>query len=317
MTAASQRLRVGGLSLHVRDVGTGPPLLLINGLGAHTAMWAPVERGLPGLRLISYDSPGVGDSPAALPPPSIPMLADLLAKLLDQLGLTSVDVLGYSFGGTVAQQFAYRHPDRVRRLVLAATTPGLGGALGEWKSLAHAYNPLRYYSRGYYERSIGTMAGGQARHDETFRRQHGAERSAKRPHPTSYYTQIAVLSAWSSVPWLHRVAAPTLVVTGDDDPLVPPVNSLLLASSLRRARLFTAPGEGHLLLFDDRGAAHAAILEFLLAASPAESATWQEASLVDRGTADAAVAERGLRPFPWGLFNAAVRQRLSRRAMHS
>lgn len=317
MTAAEKRLRVGGLSLHVRDVGTGPPLLLINGLGAHTAMWGPVERAWPGVRLISYDSPGVGDSPAALPPPSIAMLSDLLAKMLDQLGLDRVDVLGYSFGGAVAQQFAYRHADRVRRLVLVATTPGLGGALGEWKSLAHAYNPLRYYSRSYYERSIGTMAGGQAREDEAFRRRHGAERSVKRPHPTSYYTQIAVLSAWSSVPWLHRVAAPTLVVTGDDDPLVPPANSLLLASRLRQARLLTAPGEGHLLLFDDHGAAHAAILEFLLATSLAESSTWQEASRIDRATADAAVAGRGLRPFPWGLLSAALRRRLSRRAKRS
>jgi pimeloyl-ACP methyl ester carboxylesterase len=276
-------------------------------------MWAPVERALPGLRLISYDSPGVGDSPAALPPPSIPMLADLLAKLLDRLDLTRVDVLGYSFGGAVAQQFAFRHADRVRRLVLAATTPGLGGALGEWQSLAHAYNPLRYYSRSYYERSIGTMAGGQARHDEAFRRRHGAERSAKRPHPASYYTQIVALSAWSSLPWLHRVTAPTLVLTGDDDPLVPPANSLLLASRLRQARLLTAPGEGHLLLFDDHGSAHPAIREFLLAETPAESSTWQQASRVDRASADAAVAERGARPFPWGLFNAALRRSLSRR----
>ena len=314
MTAVEQQRRVGGLSLHVRDVGTGPPLLLINGLGAHTAMWAPVERGLPGMRLISYDSPGVGDSPAAVPPPSIPMLANLLAKLLDELGLDRVDALGYSFGGAVAQQFAFRHADRVRRLVLAATTPGLGGALGEWQSIAHAYNPLRYYSRDYYERSIGTMAGGQARHDEAFRRRHGAERSAKRPHPTSYYTQIVALSAWSSLAWLHRIAAPTLVITGDDDPLVPPANSLLLASRLRQARLATVPGEGHLLLFDDHGAAHPVIREFLLAPSLAGSTSWQEADRIDRSRADAALAGRGSRPFPWGLFNAVVRRGLTRRA---
>jgi len=309
--AKGQRMRVGGLSLHVRDVGEGPPLLLINGLGAHTAMWAPVERQLAGLRLISYDSPGVGDSPAAFPPPSIPMLADLLAKLLHNLNLPRVDVLGYSFGGAVAQQLAYRHADRVRRLVLAATMPGRGGVLGEWKSLTHAYNPLRYYSRSYYERSIGDLAGGQARWNETFRRRHGAERLAKRPHPISYYTQIAVLSPWSSLPWLDRISAPTLVLSGDDDPLVPPANSFLLASHLRRARLILIPGEGHLLLFDDSGKAHEAIREFLLAPSTAQSRTWQEATQVDAETAAAAIRERGLKPVPWGIVNKIFRRKLS------
>lgn len=311
MIAHERRLRVGGLSLHVREVGEGPPLLLINGLGAHTGMWAPVERQLPGLRMISYDSPGVGDSPAAFPPPSIPMLANLLAKLLDQLGLDVVDVLGYSFGGAVAQQFAYKHPDRVRRLVLAATLPGQGGLLGEWKSLTHAYNPLRYYSRDYYERSIGVLAGGQARWNETFRRQHGGERLAKRPHPLSYYTQIAALTPWSSLRWLDRISAPTLVVTGDDDPLVPPANSYLLASRLRHARLILVPKEGHLLLFDDGGNAHPPIREFLLAPSTAQSTAWQQGMVVDTETASAAIRERGLRPAPWGLVNGLLRRRLS------
>ena len=83
-------------------------MLLINGLGAHTSMWGAVERNLTGTRLISYDSPGVGGSPSKYPPPSIKRLADVLVQLLDQLALPQVDVLGYSFGGAVAQQLAYR-----------------------------------------------------------------------------------------------------------------------------------------------------------------------------------------------------------------
>lgn len=311
MSVEERRRQVGGLALNVRDVGEGPPLLLINGLGAHTAMWAPVERRLTGLRLISYDSPGVGDSPAAFPPPSIPMLADLVARLLDELGLSRVDVLGYSFGGAVAQQFAFRHADRVRRLVLTATLPGRGALLGEWKSLTHAYNPLRYYSRSYYERSIGDLAGGQARWNEAFRRRHGSERQAKRPHPVSYYAQIAALSPWSSLPWLDRIPAPTLVVTGDDDPLVPAANSFLLASRLRRARLVLVPGEGHLLLFDDDGGAHGPISEFLLAPSAAQSRTWADAIDVDADAAAAAVRERGLKPVPWGIMHSIFRRTLT------
>lgn len=311
MRSPDRRIRAGALDLHIRDVGDGPPLLLISGLGAHTGMWAPVERRMAGLRLISYDSPGVGDSPAPCPPPTIPMLADLLPAVLDELGLDRVDALGYSFGGAVAQELAHRHPDRVRRLVLVATLPGQGGLVGEVRSVAHAFNPLRYYSRDYYRRTIGTLAGGQARWDEDFLSRHGDERLAKRPNPVSYYTQLAVLSAWSSLPWLDQISTPTLVVTGDDDPLVPPANSYLIASRLRRARLFRAPGEGHLLLFDDRGQAHDAIREFLLAPSLGGSATWQSAERVDEGTAALAIRQHGNRPVPWFLVSAFLRRRLS------
>lgn len=71
------------------------------------------------------------------------------------------------------------------------------------------------------------------------------------------------------------------MVTGDDDPLVPPANSYLIASRLRRARLIRTAGEGHLLLFDDGGVAHDAIREFLLAPSTAQSQTWQDAQDID------------------------------------
>jgi hypothetical protein len=101
------------------------------------------------------------------------------------------------------------------------------------------------------------------------------------------------------------------VVTGDDDPLVPPANSFLLASRIRRARLILAPEEGHLLLFDDNGHAHPAIREFLLAPTLAHSRTWQDAREIDAETAAAAIRERGFRPVPWGFVNMMVRRKFS------
>jgi pimeloyl-ACP methyl ester carboxylesterase len=311
VTATEFRVHVGGLDLFVRDVGAGPPLVLVNGLGGHTAMWAPVERKLSGLRLVSYDSPGVGDSPAPLIPPSLRTLADVIEKLVNALSLTQVDVLGYSFGGAVAQQFAFRYPDRVRRLILVATLPGQGCIPGALTSLTAAFNPLRYYSPRYYARTIGTLAGGQARWDARFRERHGAERLAKRPHPLSYYAQIAALNSWSSLPWIDRIEAPTLVVTGDDDPLVPPANSFLIASRIRRARLVIAPGEGHLLLFDDNGVAHHAIQEFLTAPSVNQSSTWRSAMRVDEQTATSAIRARGWGPALWGPISGLLRHHLS------
>ncbi len=144
-------LRIRGLRLHVREAGDGPPLLLVNGIGAHVGMWRPLEQTLPDIRVISYDAPGTGRSETPLLPLTIPALAGLAEGVLDALGCEQVDVLGYSFGGIVAQHLARRAPERIRRLVLAATTPGWGGVSGSLAMMAHMSTPLRYYSRSYYD----------------------------------------------------------------------------------------------------------------------------------------------------------------------
>src|SRR4051794_20910420 len=126
MNAAVERtIRVGGVRLHVREVGRGgPPVLLINGLGAHTAMWEHLEQALSGLHLIEFDAPGVGQSPAPPFPVTIPALAWLAKRVLEATGVNRADVLGYSMGGLVAQQLAISTPRLVRRLVLVATSCG-------------------------------------------------------------------------------------------------------------------------------------------------------------------------------------------------
>jgi pimeloyl-ACP methyl ester carboxylesterase len=311
-TGKSHIHHVAGLRLNVRQTGDGPPVLLINGLGAHTSMWGALERNLTGMRLISYDSPGVGGSPSKYPPPSIKKLADVLVKLLDQLALPQVDVLGYSFGGAVAQQLAYRYPDRVRRLVLTATLPGWGSVLGEPKSVALAYNPLRYLSRSLYESTIGDLAGGQARTSAAFRAQQSSHRLTQRPKLLAYYCQIATLTTWSSLPWLGEIAVPTLVVTGDDDPLVPPANSYLLAQRIEGARLLVVPDEGHLLLLDEHGQAHEPLREFFSSPKLDDSTTWNRAAIIDKNTSIAAARQRGIGAAPWAQLSTFSRRLLLR-----
>src|SRR5215468_2325648 len=102
---------------------TRPPLLLFNGIGANIELAAPFLEALDGAA-ITFDVPGVGGSPAPMMPYRPRSLARLAARLLDQLGYDEVDVLGVSWGGTLAQQFAFQHSARCRRLVLAATSPG-------------------------------------------------------------------------------------------------------------------------------------------------------------------------------------------------
>jgi poly(3-hydroxyoctanoate) depolymerase len=301
-----RELRIRGLRLHVRECGDGPPLLLVNGIGAHVGMWRPLETTLPDVRVISYDAPGTGRSETPLYPLTLPALARLAEGVLDALEVEQADVLGYSFGGIVAQHLARHAPERIRRLVLAATTPGWGGVSGSPAVMAHMSTPLRYYSRTVYDRTIGDIAGGRARSDRAWLDRHAEERQAHPPSPLGYAYQLAALTVPpGSLPWLHELPHPTLVLAGDDDPILPVANALLLAQRIPRARLLVAPGEGHLLLLDPDSVAHPAIADFICRGELAGIA-------VDGEMVGAALRQEGLPLDPVAMLNAFTRVLYSR-----
>ena len=300
-------LRIRGLRLHVREAGDGPPLLLVNGIGAHVGMWRPLEQTLPDIRVISYDSPGTGRSETPLLPLTIPALAGLAESVLDALGCEQVDVLGYSYGGIVAQHLARRAPECIRRLVLAATTPGWGGVAGSLATMAHMSTPLRYYSRSYYDATIADIAGGRARSDGEWLERHAVERQAHPPSLLGYAWQLAALTVPpGTLPWLHELPHPTLVLAGDDDPLLPAANALLLANRIPRARLLLAPGEGHLLLLDPDSAAHPAIRDFIRCDDLAGSEACARTIEVDDAMVEAALREER-DAHPVALLNSMTR----------
>jgi pimeloyl-ACP methyl ester carboxylesterase len=301
---------VAGIRLHISERGDGHPVLLVNGIGAHMDMWGPLERSLPDMRLIAFDAPGTGRSATSYVPLSLDLLTELTERLLDRLGYDRVDVLGYSFGGLVAQFLARRAPGRVRRLVLAATTPGWGGVPGSMWTLGQMSTPLRYYWRPYYETVIGDLMGGRARDDREFVRHHGDARQLSPPTPLGFLWQVmALIGNPGTLGWLHELTCDTLVVAGDDDPVMPLANALLLARHIPRARLFVAAGEGHLLLMDGMSRVLPAIHSFLSATEARESPAWHESTAVDQPMLDAALAvSRGALANPWGLLSAAVRE---------
>ena len=268
------RLRSGqivtrtGNRLYVARRGTGPPLLMLNGIGGHTAMWEPLAAELGRTReLILLDAPGCGLSPALPVPRRMSGLARLVVEVLDALELPALDVLGYSWGGALAQQVARDWPDRVGRLVLASTTPGLGGQPPGPRVMYMMLTPARYRSTEEARARAGRIYGGDHRRGtlSSTALEHWDDFP---PSLVSYLHQLFAISGWTSLPWLHRVTPPTLVLSGDDDPLVPILNARLLACLIARSELRIVAGGGHLWLLDHPVESSKLVEGFLAGAPP-------------------------------------------------
>jgi len=223
-----------------------PPLLVFNGIGANLELLEPFVAALDDVRVIAFDVPGVGGSPAPLVPYRFSTLSVLADRLLARLGHDGpVDALGVSWGGALAQQFARLYPVRCRRLVLAATSPGVVMVPGRPSVLAKLAGPRRYTDPGYLSRIGADLYGGAYRRDPAMLAEHG--RHIQPPRGRGYLYQLLAATGWTSLPWLHALRQPTLVLHGNDDPIVPLVNARILAARIRRAELHVID-DGHLFL---------------------------------------------------------------------
>jgi poly(3-hydroxyoctanoate) depolymerase len=241
-------VHVGGLRFQVSDRGPHgePPLVMIMGLGATHHLWDPLREALGnGVRTLAFDNPGVGSTSTPILPLRLPGLARVVMGLLDQLRLREYDLMGLSLGGMIAQEVARRDP-RVRRLVLAATTPGLGGVPGRARAAAIMATPRRYYDEAYLRRVAPIIYGGRLRNDPELMAEQVHIRLSSPPSVRGYYQQLWAINGWSSRLWLHQIRVPTLVIGGDDDPVTPAGNSRILARSIPDAQLEILPGGGHL-----------------------------------------------------------------------
>jgi poly(3-hydroxyalkanoate) depolymerase len=255
---------VGGQALRV-GVRAGdparPPLLMFNGIGANIELAAPFLDALDGPAII-FDVPGVGGSPTPALPYRPWMLAGMTARLLDSLGHDRVDVLGVSWGGALAQQFAFQYAQRCRRLVLAATSPGHLMVPGKLGVLLRMAGPRRYKDAAYMNEIAGTIYGGVLRNSPERAREH--LRHVRWSSDYGYYLQLFAALGWSSLPWLRLLRQPTLVMAGTDDPLVPLLNAYILAKLIPDARLVTLD-DGHLFLVTSAAESARAVFEFLQA----------------------------------------------------
>ncbi|HEX6677930.1 MAG TPA: alpha/beta fold hydrolase [Actinomycetes bacterium] len=256
---------VDGVRLRTSVRGSGRPLLLVTGLGASLDLARPFERELTarGVQAVSFDAPGVGRSTAYRWPRRIPGVTRTVEGMLDALGFDQVDVLGVSLGGVIAQQLARQAPRRVRRLVLAATGPGLGGVPASPSVLLALATPRRYHQPDYYRRIAGRIYGGAARHDPDALLHGSVARFVRPPSTWGYLGQLYAIGGWTSVPWLRTLRQPTLVLAGDDDPIVPLANGRILARCIPDARLHVVRGGGHLFLLERPARMAAVVAGFL------------------------------------------------------
>jgi poly(3-hydroxyoctanoate) depolymerase len=309
VTENGRRVVADGLEVYVRERGDGTPLLLLNGIGGNAEMWGALEDRLAAVaRTIVFDAPGSGRSQTPRWPLRIPGYADVTSVLLDELGYDRVDVLGFSFGGLVAQELAHRHPERVRRLALVSTACGWGSKPGTLASLVLISMPFRYHSRVVYERTNQLLS--PADHALVERLPQLAEARLSHPPPLlGYGYQLGAGMLWTSLPWLHTVDAPTLVLAGGLDHLVPSANGLQLARLLPRARLQVLPDEGHLFVLDPESEGQALLEGFFAAAEPEASHAWATGRSVDDDeTVEAAFAAATGSAQPHGVLSDAYRR---------
>jgi len=240
-----------GHRICVSAIGKGKPLFLVPGIGCSADLWEPFMQYFPNRQLLSFDAPGAGRSSTPFYPVPIASLTALATAVLDHFRVECADVIGFSYGGAIAQQLAYDHPERVRRLVLAATNCGWGSFWGKPGAMAAMATPLRFYSASYFERVAAEVYGGVTGRDPVKR--NGAIGARRRLPPTAHGYAMQLLGGlgWSSWRFLPNIPHETLVLCGDDDPLVPIANAKMLAERIPHAKLSIIERAGHLLLWDE------------------------------------------------------------------
>ena len=240
------------------------PLLLINGIGASLELLQPLVDELdPALEVIRFDAPGVGGSPLPAAPYRFTGLCSLIARLLTALGHDRADVLGISWGGAVAQHFAAFQRARCRRLVLVSTATGSLMVPAKPAVLARMVTPRRYLDRGYLEHAAAHLYGGTARTDPA--RVTAAMHADNRVGSArGYLYQLVAGAGWTSLPFLPLVRQPTLIMSGDDDPIIPLANARLMHRLIPDSRLHVYHG-GHLSLVTEAAQLAPVVNQFLAA----------------------------------------------------
>ncbi len=253
-----------GAKIYWEEMGQGAPVLLIMGLGWPSYMW---HRTRPLLakqyRVISLDNRGVGRSDVPAGPYPIPLMASDAAAVLDAAGAESAHVYGVSMGGMIAQEFALRYPRRVRSLILGCTAPG-----GPHAVLAEPQVLEILSRRGLTPEEAAPLVNPiiydpstpKVRIDEDMK-----IRIEWAPTADGYMGQLQGIFSWEAYSRIAQIAAPTLVIHGESDRLIPPANAKLIGDRIAHSKVVMIPHASHIYSTDQPEIARQVEFEFLSA----------------------------------------------------
>jgi 3-oxoadipate enol-lactonase len=242
--------------------GEGAPILLIMGLGWPSASWYRTRPILnEHYRTIAFDNRGVGQSGVPPGPYSMAQMAGDAAAVLKAASVNTAHVLGVSMGGMIAQEFALQYPQKVRSLMLGCTAAGGPNAVQASPEIIEVL-----MSRGYDAVAFAAAINPFIYDERTPQARRDEDLAARRnwfPTPEGYFAQLQAIIGWEAYSRISQIQAPTLILHGEKDRLVPPENAKLIAERISGAKLVMIPRASHIFNTDQPEVAHRAILEFL------------------------------------------------------
>jgi len=264
------KARVNGINIFYKVQGRGEPLILIMGFGGECGDWVLQLRAFKKhYRVITFDNRGVGKSDKPREPYSTKTMADDVVRLMDYLGIDKAHILGTSMGGMIAQEVAINHPERVRKLILASTSAG--------RDEKSRHSPVLLKAMGlkedFSDEDIKSVDIGKVM---TSLNAHAFSSGMIKLMAVPYCWlrmklfgikglkgQFEAAMTHSTLDRLHLIKAPTLVITGTEDRILPPHLSDLLASKIPNARLVKIEGGSHTVMAEKRGRFNREVLDFL------------------------------------------------------
>jgi pimeloyl-ACP methyl ester carboxylesterase len=270
MLVKMPKSRVNGINISYKVQGRGEPLILIMGLGGECGDWVLQARAFKKYyRVITFDNRGVGKSDKPGEPYTINEMADDIVGLMDYLGIDKAHILGVSMGGMIAQEFAINHPERVRKLILVSTTAGRDEKGGHSPELLRAMG----LKAGFSDEDIKSADMGKVM---TSLNAHAFSGGAIKLVAVPFCWvrgklfgieglkgQFEAAMTHSALGRLHMIKAPTLVMAGTEDRIIPSSSADMLASRIPNARLVKVEGGSHTLVAEKRSRFNREVLDFL------------------------------------------------------
>jgi pimeloyl-ACP methyl ester carboxylesterase len=263
------KVKVGDINMYYEVHGQGKPLVLIMGYMFNCAGWFPI---LPGLsqkyQVIVFDNRGAGQSDKPDLPYTIKMMAEDTAGLIDAIGIKTANIFGFSMGGMIAQQFAIRYPERVTSLILGSS--GCGGT--------HEVARDTVVNTILFDFERAKKMAPQDRIKELFSVFYSQEYIQNNPvviqvlakqmieHPTDPLgtSRQAQAIIWhDTYEQLPKIMAPTLIIQGDVDRVIPVANAQILASKIPHAQTTILNGKGHVFYLEAPAETNQAVMNFL------------------------------------------------------